>query len=178
MQADITSLQWGESELAGRVSYQPHSPPSLEIELQGGELSLLPWENAYLNAGAKDPAASLRNEVGLDRQGKRQPDVGYPPQPAEVFDPERRGHPEHQGIQHRPAAPGFPEEIQLNISGRLDSLLSTAITAEDIHFTGSLTNGQLALQASSGRISDGSGEITLALDSRRRATDLPADQHL
>ncbi len=57
------------------------------------------------------------------------------------------------------------KKFNMNISGQLDSLLSTAITARDNQFTGSLTNGQLALQASSGQLSDGKGEITLALDS-------------
>jgi hypothetical protein len=74
LRADISSLQWGESELAGRVSYRRTSPPSLDIELQGGELSLLPWENP---PERQCRCRSLRNPVGLS--GGPAPTLWNPP---------------------------------------------------------------------------------------------------
>ncbi len=164
LRADITSLQWGESELAGKVSYRRTSPPSLDIELRGGELSLLPWENAYLNASAKDPAG--RSATRLSSVARASANLMWDIllSPLKILTRSDAATPSTRVFTTDPLLLDSLKKINVNISGRLDSLLSTAITAEDIHLTGNLTNGKLALHASSGRISDGSGEITLALD--------------
>ena len=49
MEAEITSFQWGKTELTGRVRYYHTTPAALDIEIHGGSISLLPWENAYLD---------------------------------------------------------------------------------------------------------------------------------
>ncbi len=100
VQADITSLQWGESELAASVSYHRTSPPSMEVEIHSGTLSLLPWENAYLNAENNRCGTTIQNRVGLYCQSKRRICWGYSACPTEVSNPQRCDHAAHQGIQH------------------------------------------------------------------------------
>ncbi len=165
LRADITSLQWGESELAGRVSYRRTSPPSLEIELQGGELSLLPWENAYLNASAKDPAGRSATRLGSVARASASLVWDILLSPLKFLTRSDAATPSTRVFSREPLLLDSLKKIDLNVSGRLDALLSTAITARDIRLTGSLRNGNLTLQASSGLISDGRGEMTLALDS-------------
>jgi len=165
LRADITSLQWGESELAGRVSYRHTSPPSLEIELQGGELSLLPWENAYLNASAEDPAGRSATRFGSVARASAGLLRDILLSPLKFLTRSDATTPSTRVFSRDPLLLDSLKQINLNVSGHLDALLSTAITARDIRLAGSLTDGKLALEASSGLISDGRGEITLALDS-------------
>ena len=42
--ADISKLELAENELSGSLRYHRTSPPKMEIEIKGGSLSLLPWE--------------------------------------------------------------------------------------------------------------------------------------
>ncbi len=166
VQADISSLQWGESNLAGRVRYQRTTPPTVEIELSGGQLSLLPWENAYLSGDTNDRAPPSGSMFGSIARTSASLVWDVLLSPLKFLTRDTRTRKGDRIFSTDPLPLDSLEEFDLNVSGRLDSLLSTAVTANDIRFTGSLTNGQLALQASSGRISDGKGEFTLALDSR------------
>jgi hypothetical protein len=58
------------------------------------------------------------------------------------------------------------KQFNMKVSGQLDSVLSNAITVKDLQFASILKNGRLAVQASSGRLSGGKGEMALALDSK------------
>lgn len=166
VQADITSLQWGESELTGSVRYHRTCPPSLDVDIHSGVLSLLPWENAFLNADKKEleqPSGSALASIA-GASASLVGDVLLTPLKFLTRD--------------KDAAPGervFSADLlpldslkknNLNVSGQLDSLLSNAITAKDLQFTGKLKNGRLAVEASSGQLNDGKGSLTLALDSK------------
>nr|MBP6700836.1 hypothetical protein [Halioglobus sp.] len=166
VQADISSLQWGESNLAGRVRYQRTTPPTVAIELSGGQLSLLPWENAYLSGETNDRARSSGSMFGSIARTSASLVWDVLLSPLKLLTRDTRTRKGDRIFSTDPLPLDSLEEFNLNVSGRLDSLHSTAVTADDIRFTSSLTNGQLALQASSGRISGGKGEFTLALDSR------------
>ena len=133
--------------------------------MQGGELSLLPWENAYLNASAKDPAGRSATRLGSVARASASLLWDILLSPLKFLTRSEAATPSTRVFSRDPLLLDSLKKINLNVSGHLDALLSTAITARDIQLTGSLTNGKLALQASSGLISDGRGEVTLALDS-------------
>jgi hypothetical protein len=165
VQADITSLQWGESEIAASVSYHRTTPPALEVEIHGGTLSLLPWENAYLNADKKGPAQ--HSETGLGSIARASADLvgDILLTPLQFLTRDQATAPGTKVFSADPLPLDSLQKFNMQLSGQMDSLLSTAITAQALHFTGSITNGQLALQASSGQLSGGKGEMSLALDS-------------
>lgn len=166
MQADITSLQWGESELAGSVSYHRTSPPSVEVEIHRGTLSLLPWENAHLNPAKENPEKPAK--TGLGSIAKTSADFigNILLTPLKFLTPsDGPTTPRERVFSADPLPLDSLKNLNVKISGKLDALLSTVITAKDNHFKGNLTNGRLVMEVSSGELGDGKGEIMLALDS-------------
>lgn len=164
VQADITSLQWGESELTASVRYHRTSPPSMEIEIHGGTLSLLPWENAYLNSDKGAPVRPAETMFGSVARASANLVGDVLLTPLKFLTRDKEAAPGDRVFSTDPFPLDSLKKFNMNVSGQLESLLSTAITAKELQFTGSLTNGQLALQASSGQLSGGSGDLTLALD--------------
>ncbi|MFT4614756.1 MAG: hypothetical protein ACI9NT_001907 [Bacteroidia bacterium] len=158
--AEIVALEWAGSQLSGNLSYYRTTPPSLEVELRSGSLSLLPWENAEI-AKASDtaqiPASTTVNSVASS--------VGdallTPFRLLSKKDDESRGE---KLFSAAPLALASLKTFNMKIAGQLDTLLSNAIEARNLGFTGDITNGQLTLHASSGDLGQGTGEVTVELD--------------
>ncbi|MEZ5503351.1 MAG: hypothetical protein R3E50_12150 [Halioglobus sp.] len=164
MQADITTLQWGESDLAGSVTYHRTTPPSVAIDLHGGTLSLLPWENAYLKDARKttqeDPATTLRSAARASADW-----VGHLLlTPLRLLSDEDDAAPGKKLFSSEPLPLDDLKAVNLTLSGELGSLLSTAVTANNLKFNGTLRDGQLALTGSSGDMNGGDGQIELSVD--------------
>jgi len=166
VQADITSLQWGESELAGNVRYHRTCPPSLDVEIHGGVLSLLPWENAFLKADTKESKQASGSALGSIARASASLVGDVLLTPLKFLTPDKEVAPDERVFSADLLPLDSLKKLNLNISGQLESLLSNAITAKDLQFNGKVKNGRLAVQASSGLLNHGNGEITLALDSK------------
>lgn len=166
LQADIASLRWGKSDLTGSVRYYNTSPPSLDIEVRGDSLSLLPWEKAYLSGRNRTEAqpgetvldAIARSSANLVGTIFVQPmkflhsnELDVIPPTVKVFSTDRWSL---DALQ----------KTNITLSGQLDSLVSTETTTRELEFTSSLGKGQLALEMSAGQISSGRGQMSLTLD--------------
>ncbi|CAA0096844.1 Uncharacterised protein [Halioglobus japonicus] len=170
MEADISSLQWGETELTGTVRYYKNTPPMLAITIHSGTLSLLPWENAYLKedkknkAKKKDSTSSTLASVAktsADYVG----DVLLAPLRF-LSDDESTTKPGDKLFSSDPLPLDALEGFNATVSAQLDSLLSTAVSAKNISLTGDLTAGQLSLKASSSELNQGNGEVDLAFNAK------------
>ncbi len=165
VQADISSLQWGESDLSGSVSYHNTTPPSVEIKIQGGNLSLMPWENAHLNA--RTPTEARPAESALDTIARSSANLvgDILLSPLRFLGRDNAAPPSARVFSTDPFSLDALQNFNMTLTGQLNSLVSTEISARELDFTSSLRNGQLAVQMSSGQLSGGRGEISLALDS-------------
>ena len=163
MEADINSLQWGETELSGVVRYHNTSPPLLEVDIHSGTLSLLPWENAYLKDKKKPAQPTGSTVVSLARTSASF--VGNVLlTPLRMLGDDEEAKPGARLFSSDPLPFEMLKDFNLKLSARLDSLLSTAITVKQLNVTGKLKDSQLSLQARSDDLSQGTAEIDLALD--------------
>lgn len=165
METDISSLQWGESELTGTVRYRKTTPPLLEVEIRSGSLSLLPWENAYLKSDTREKDKSKKTSVSsvAKKSADFVGDVLLTPLRFLAGD-ENEPRPGAKLFSSDPLPLASLQKFNAKISAQFDSLLSSAVTAKGINVTGNLTGGQLTLKAQSTDLSQGSGEIDVALD--------------
>ncbi|MCB1690641.1 MAG: hypothetical protein KDI33_19245 [Halioglobus sp.] len=169
MEADISSLQWGETELTGTVRYHKTSPPLLEVTIHSGTLSLLPWEDAYLKEDHKDKAEKKTAATSLTSVARKSADyVGDVLLAPLRFlsDDESDSKPGAKLFSSEPLPLDALENFNAKVSAQLDSLLSKAVTVKDLSLNGSLSGGQLNLKASSGALNQGTGEIDLAFNAR------------
>lgn len=165
MEADISSLQWGETELTGTVRYRKTTPPLLEVDIHSGSLSLLPWENAYLEADTKDKDKTKKTSVGsvAKKSADFVGDVLLTPLRF-LADDESEPKPGAKLFSSDPLPLASLQKFNAKVSAEFDSLLSSAITAKGISITGDLTDGQLTFKAQSTDLSQGSGELDASLD--------------
>jgi hypothetical protein len=170
MEADISSLQWGETELTGTVRYHKSTPPLLDVTIHSGTLSLLPWENAYLEedkkakAKKKASASSTLSTVAktsADYVG----DVLLAPLRF-LSDDDDKTKPGDKLFSSDPLPLDALESFNAKVSAQLGSVLSKAVDAKNITITGDLTAGQLNLKASSGELNQGSGDIAVAFNAK------------
>ena len=166
MEAEITTLQWGESELTGSVHYQRTTPALIDIKIHGGSVSLLPWETAYLNANKKAAEKTAGATMGsaAKTSAKFVGNVLLTPLKFFTGGDNKKVESGDKMFSNDPLPLDSLKTFNLKISGHLDSLLSTQISAQDMDVTASLANGLLDVKASSGKLGGGTGELTLAVD--------------
>ncbi len=169
MEANISSLQWGETELTGTVRYHQTSPPLLDVIIHSGTLSLLPWENAYLDADPKTRDKEKSKESSLGSVARKSADyVGDVLLAPLRFlsDDEEETKPGAKLFSSDPLPLDDMDSLNARLSAQLDSVLSKAVSAQNLSIQGSLTNGELSVKASSGQLNQGSGEVDLAFNAK------------
>lgn len=163
VQADISSLQWGETELSGVVRYHDTSPPLVEVDIRSGSVSLLPWENAFLKEKEKQQRPTGSPVASLARTSASF--VGnILLTPLRLLGEDEETKPGARLFSGDPLPFEALKNFNLNLSAQLDSLLSTTITAKQLSVNAKLKAGQLSLQARSDEWSQGTAEVDLALD--------------
>lgn len=164
MQADISSLQWGETDLTGTVRYQPSQPPSVDIEIHSGSLSLLPWEDAYLKEG--DAAETRPDAQTVVSVAKTSADfVGNVLlTPFRWLADDTDPAPGAKLFNSDPLPLDDLKSFNLTLSAQLDALESNALSVKKLSVKGRLENGLLSVQANSDELSQGNGEVALNLD--------------
>jgi hypothetical protein len=165
VQADISTLQWGENELAANVRYHRTSPPTLEVEIRSGRLSLLPWENAYLSRKQRQPARPARTDLDAIAQDSADLLEQIMLTPLRFLGSDDAAPPRTRVFSSDPISFEGLQAINMSLTGQLATLVSTEITAADLKFNSQLRRGRLEVQASSQQISGGSGELSLSIDS-------------
>jgi hypothetical protein len=177
VQAEISTLQWGKTELSGSIRYYRTSTPMLEVNIHSGTLSLLPWENAYLDT--EKEKADKKSSTSLGSAAKSSADfVGDV-----LLTPMRfiAGGDEAKSGDKLFSSDPLPlddlKNFNMNITAQLDALISTAIKAKELSVTGSLKNGKLDLKASSGELGQGTADISVALDTNPTPPTLNVTSH-
>lgn len=157
VEANIESLQWGESELAGQLRYYQGSPPRLEARIKAGTLSLLPWETTGAEPGKSkgddDPGRKSRNAVTRALLA-----------PLRLLDTNRETPPGERIFSSEPIDFQALNRLDATFSGSLDALVSSVIQAQHVSFDGALVNGVLKLDVQSTQLAGGEGEAHLQLD--------------
>ena len=166
VQAEISTLQWGASELAGSVRYRRASPATLDIELQSGSLSLLPWESGHAeqHKPAKE-ADSARTGIGSAARTSAN-FVGHALlTPVRLLTGPDKPKPGERMFSETPLPLGALNKMNVTVKGQMDSIESTVVSAKDLVVNGTIEGGKLNLQASASQFSNGSADIDITLDS-------------
>lgn len=166
MRADIRRFQWAGTELAGTVQYHATTPPLLEVAINGGSLSLLPWEAD--KSRAEDDAATKPDGSIVTRTAKA--GVGLIGDvimaPLRLISGPREAEPGEKLFSTAPLPLDwlkiYPGEVR--VSGKLGSVTSREATAGDLEFSANLRAGQLAVEASAASLNGGSVSGKLKLD--------------
>lgn len=164
MEAEISSLQWADSDLTGRVRYHETSPPSVEIEIHSGTLSLLPWENAYLKTDKKDGKNTDATSVDSVARASASFVGDVLLTPLRLLGDDDEAKPGDKLFSKDPLPLDSLKDLEMTVSAQLDSLQSTAVIAKKLSLTGDVHNGLLNVKAGSDELSGGSGELTLVFD--------------
>jgi hypothetical protein len=165
VRAEIRSLQWADSELAGTLVYRGGTRPNLELTLHGGKLSLEPWERAAAAPLAEERVAEgnfveRAAEASADLVGRllRTPFVAFT----------QSG--ENSGSDRFFSADPLPFEalgdFDLVAQGRLNQITSTVATLGEVEVDARLQAGMLELKASVGELGGGHARADIALDTR------------
>jgi hypothetical protein len=174
MQATIHSLQWGDTDLHGSVVYHDTTPPRIKVRLDGGKLSLLPWEQAARKA--KDDAAEPVEDSIVTRTAKAGIDMvgDVVLAPLRLLSGPREAAPGDKIFSKDPLPLSWIKEYQLEIQGKLDSLESLEGNASDLELTFDIGNGQLSAEAQAAAINRGEAWVKLQIDTNKQ----PASVHM
>jgi hypothetical protein len=165
MQADITSLKWGDTELAGKVRYYQTEPPQLDIDIHSGSISLVPWEDSYLKEeDGKDNKKTKDNSIGSLAKTSANFVGDVLLTPFRMLADDTDSEPGAKLFSSEPLPLDALKKFNMKMSVELDSLVSKVVTVKEINLSGSLENGQLTVKASTDELNKGSGELDLALD--------------
>ena len=165
MEAEITSFQWGKTELTGRVRYYHTTPAALDIEIHGGSISLLPWENTYLDKSTdadtkKQDSSAISSAAGTS--AKLVGDVLLTP--LKFFADSKKTQPGDKIFSQEPLPLESLRNFNLKFSGQLDSISSIEFSSQDLSVTASLAKGLLDIKARTGKLGGGTGDLTLSMD--------------
>ncbi|MEZ5572046.1 MAG: hypothetical protein R3E64_08485 [Halioglobus sp.] len=161
---EISQFLWGESELSGSVLYRRTTPPSVDIKIHSGTVSLLPWEKDFLSTDKKASTEKRGATLGSAARASAKFVGDLLLTPLRFLADDDKSRAGTKLFSREPLPLDALNEFNMQFSGQLDSLLSTEITAQQLIFEGSIRKGLLALQGSSGKLSEGKGEIKLAID--------------
>jgi AsmA-like protein len=161
MEARISRFQWGESELSGKLLINNTEPTSIDLEINGGALNLLPWEQVQDTAPAADKAdtgvsglaATSANFVGRILLS-----------PMHALTATREAEPGEKFFSSEPLPLDLVRKNQGRVHGSLGSLTSSMLVARDISFDAELNDQQLSLQARAGQLNSGAAEVELKLN--------------
>jgi len=163
MHADISSLQWGENELAGNLRYYKSTPPLLEVKLEGGSLSLEPWEKLT------DPKekASEQGDSAMTRAARTS--AGFVGSilraPAALIAGPAQAKPGNRMFKSDPLPFAVLGTYNAKIQGRVDSLTTRESVMKDLDLNATLTNGQLSAKFKAGSLNSGSAQAQIDIDS-------------
>lgn len=167
--ADISKLELAENELSGSLRYHRTSPPKMEIEIKGGSLSLLPWEESLAKKPGKKarPATGKRN---VSQAAKKSSDfVGdMLSAPLRFFSGPNEAEPGKKYFSADTLPFNILKKADVKIQGQVDSLKSTQAVIKALKLAGTIKGGKLTAQASAGSLNGGSGEIDLTIDASKQ----------
>ncbi len=170
MEAVINSFQWGDSDLAGTVTYRDSQPPRFDLVINRGSLSLLPWEKAA--TPAKDLAGKESADL-ITRTARASADfvsdlLLAPLHWVQVD--EDKTPPGEKLFSTSPLPFDWLGNYEGSVKGRLDTVNSQVGSARDLVFSASLAQGRLGVEASAGQLNGGSVDTRLSVDTTVQPT--------
>ena len=173
MHAEITTLQWGESDLSGSIRYYRTTPSLLKIKLHSSALSLLPWENAEIAANAKAKKTKITKST-TDLSSVTSTSASFVGDillsPLRFLDGEDKDKSavtsSEKLFSPNPLPIDAMKHFNVEIAVELDSLESTVINAKALSVNGQLIDGELLLKASLGQPSGGSAEASVNFNAK------------
>lgn len=161
MQAQVSSFQWGENELSGKLDFNSSVPPSFELEVSGGAISLLPWEQKQVTKPAKNPSA--KGITGIAETSANF--VGnILLKPINFLSSSREAEPGKKFFSSKALPLDMLQQYHGTIHGRLDSFTTSMLVAKDISINARIKDQQLSLRASTGQLNSGTAELELDLN--------------
>jgi len=174
MQATVHSLQWGDTDLRGSLVYHDTSPPQIEVQLEGGKLSLLPREQVDKQSqdhAVKPVEGSIVTRTamaGIDMVG----DVVLAP--LRLLSGPREAEPGDKIFSTDPLPFAWIQQYQLQIHGKLDTLESVEARASDVDLAVDIRDGQFSGEARAAVFNRGNAWVKVQIDSNKQ----PASVHL
>lgn len=156
MQATIRRFLWEDTDLTGSVDYHRTTPPLLEVEISGGSLSLLPWQDAAA-ATAKSGGSAHKTKTDGGLIG----DIVMAP--IRMLAGPKEAKPGEKMFSTAPLPVEWMSRYQARIKGKLDKLSSHNVKVGNLSFSADLIDGQLDIQASADAINNGSGSASVSL---------------
>jgi len=176
MHAEITTLQWGASDLSGSIVYRRTTPQLLNVNIHSSALSLLPWENAEISAKAKTHKAKTQEtktqetkipeklDSAINTTSEFVGDILLSPLRFLSDKSEEGDTPSAKLFSAEPLSIAATKNLKLRVDVELDSLESNVISARALSLKGSLTDGKWLIKANLGQASGGIAEATVNLD--------------
>ncbi|MCP5129603.1 MAG: AsmA family protein [Pseudomonadales bacterium] len=161
MEADIRRFRWEGTDLAGKIRYHDTTPPLVEADINGGSLSLLPWEAD--KSAAADPSDKDSGESMVAKTAKASIDMvgNVLMAPLRLVSGPREAEPGEKLFTSTPLPKEWLGRYQARIKGRLDSVKSREATVSDLELSGSLLDGELTVEASAGKLNGGSASMKM-----------------
>ncbi|MEH6634845.1 MAG: AsmA-like C-terminal region-containing protein, partial [Halioglobus sp.] len=165
LHADINTFELGSNELSGSVRYHKTSPPQLDIEIVDGTLSIVPWQESHARQQQKPPT---KDDTGTAISGAARASANFVGNmvlaPARFFSGPAEAAPGEKYLSAEPLPLDKLKSSNAKINGKLASITSNEGVIKDLTFSGTLDHGKLSLQAKTGYINQGSGELEATLD--------------
>ena len=180
VQADISKLELGNSELAGSITYRRTTPASLDIELHSGNLSLLPWETGHEEVkAAKKAKKTQAAESGIGAAASASASfVGRVLlTPVRLLTGPGEPEPGERMFSESPLPLDALNKMNVTFKGQMEALESTMLTAKGLRFDGKVAGGTLNLTGSSSQFGDGSADLELTLDSLSVPPTMKLESH-
>ncbi|MEM8561661.1 MAG: AsmA family protein [Pseudomonadota bacterium] len=164
MLAEIHRFQWRGSDLKGSVAYHEGTPPRVDIDIDGGSLSLLPFENG---GSSTDPATGDKSDKSvLDdtaEAGVNFLDDVFSAPITILFGP-REASDKDKIFSSSTISFDWLKLNELTINAKIDTFKGANVVAENVSVTGSLKDSLLSLQAGADSVNRGSASGELKLD--------------
>ncbi|MFL3653977.1 MAG: hypothetical protein ACJ04P_02780 [Halioglobus sp.] len=166
LKAEITTLQWGESDLSASIVYRRTTPRLLKINLRSSALSLLPWENAELakKAEAKTTKTPEPSPSGINATAEFVGGILLSPLRFLSDTSDDDATSSEKLFSSEPLPIDAIKNLNILMDVELNSLKSNVISAKALSFKGNLTDGKWLVKTSLSQLSGGSLEATVNLN--------------
>ena len=166
MRAQLKTLIIGRNELAGRVEFHRGTPPTLAVEIDGGEIWLSTWEDSASAEKKKGPENKGGSTIS-EAANKSAAFVGSVLRtPGRLLSGPGEAAPGDKMFSSEPLPLAAMKKYNATIKGQLGALHSNEGTAKDLTLSAELKDGSLNVDMTVGNINRGKAAGTFALDTR------------
>jgi uncharacterized protein involved in outer membrane biogenesis len=164
MRADIHRFQWEGTDLSGSVQYHEVTPPLVEIEIGGGALSMLPFEEDDTQPAKAEDKKGDAAKIGDTAEAGAGLLGDAVIAPLKLFFGPGEAKPGDKMFSSEPISFDWMNNNRVTLKGKIDTLTSSRASANAVRFSGDLTSGILAMEASADTLNKGSASVKIDLN--------------